>query len=115
MLVRGDALVGLLVDHRRNFKPEKVWFLASKMRISFRIGRTNNQYSREFLLWKFTIVCVKYGLFGFLSYGYPDGVSLRERVVLLREGELLLVGVGLAVVDAEVEDPLLLSLPNKRE
>ena len=49
------------------------------------------------------------------SYGYPDGVALRERVVLLREEELLLVGVGLAVVDAEVEDPLLLSLPNKRE
>ena len=44
------------------------------------------------------------------SYGYPDGVALRERVVLLREEELLLVGVGLAVVDAEVEDPLLLSL-----
>ena len=58
---------------------------------------------------------VKYGLFGSLSYGYHDGVSLRERVVLLREEELLLVGVDLAVVDAEVEDPLLLSLPNKRE
>ena len=61
------------------------------------------------------IVRVKYGLFGSLSYGYPDGVALRERVAFLREEELLLVGVGLAVVDAEVEDPLLLSLPNKRE
>ena len=59
--------------------------------------------------------CVKYGLFDFLSYGYDDGVALRERVAFLREEELLLVGVGLAVVDAEVEDPLLLSLPNKRE
>ena len=39
----------------------------------------------------------KYRLFGFLSYGYLN-ISLREGVVL--------VGVGLAVVDADVEDPL---------
>ena len=71
--------------------------------------------SLNFLLWEIKIGCVKYGLFGFLSYGYDDGVALRERVAFLREEELLLVGVGLAVVDAEVEDPLLLSLPNKRE
>ena len=57
------------------------------------------------LLWKFTIVCVKYGLFGFLSYGYPNGVAQSEGVAFLREEELVVVGVGLAVVDAEVEDP----------
>ena len=43
--------------------------------------------------------------------GYHDSVALRESVAFLREEELLRVGVGLAVVDVEVEeDPLLLSL-----
>ena len=60
---------------------------------------------------------MNYELFGFLSYGYPDGVALREGVSL-REGvaflgdeELLVVELG---VDEE-EDPLTLSFLNTNE
>ena len=51
--------------------------------------------------------CVKYGLFDFLSYGYDDGVALRER-----EEEFLLVrvvGLAVLVLDGDdAEDPLTL-------
>ena len=65
-------------------------------------------------------MCVRYGLFGFLSYGYTDGDSLREGVAFLREEELLLgvVEVGLANVNAKVEDLLplsLLAIPSRRD
>lgn len=71
-------------------------------------------------LWKITSLSVKYGLFGFLSYGSTDGDSLREGVAFLPEEELLLgiVEVGLANVDAEVEDLLplsLLAIPSRRD
>ena len=53
-LVRGDALVDLVVDHRRrNFEPETIWFSALKMRISFpflseKMTNEGSLYSREF-------------------------------------------------------------------
>ena len=49
-------------------------------------------------------------IYGFLSYGYHDGVSPREGDAFLREEELLVVGVGLADVVDAVEVPLALSL-----
>ena len=60
-------------------------------------------------------MCVKC-LSGFLSYGYLDGVALREDVALLREKGLLKVFlVGLAVVCAVVEEPLSLFLMETRK
>ena len=76
----------------------------------------------NFLLWQIKIGCVKYWLFGFLSYGYDEVAALRERVAFLREEELLLVDlVGLVFLELdgkEVEDPLPLSIvsfPKRRE
>ena len=71
-------------------------------------------------LWKITSLSVKYGLFGFLSYGYTDGDSLHEGDAFLPEEELLLgiVEVGLANVNAKVEDLLplsLLAIPSRRD
>ena len=61
-------------------------------------------------------MCVKYKICAlWFPYGYPDGVSLREGVAFLR----LLVGIGLAVVDSEVQDLRsalsLLSFPDGRD
>ena len=67
----------------------------------------------NFLIWKSKLCALNMGsLVHFLT---DITMAFPYVNALLFSWRKSLVWVGLAVVDAEVEDPLLLSLPNKRE